>query len=488
MMKKCLKEVVKKPKVFIFVSIISVFFLLNISGISAESMVTFSEIEHYFEFEGGKYYLKSDLTVNSNIEVNQCIVLNGYNIVVKGNLSLEDGSIDLNSGTLKVEGILNVSSRDEVCIVDINGGSLIVEGNFELYGDVILKMTNKDDYVLIEGDFLFRISRVKQQLDAGVFELKGNLKGSSHFVLWDYWIIEASGTHKFLLSGDEKQTISVFPIKFNILEFKNTSEEGIHIGVFFGSNELKSNGCFTSELNIERTKLVLNEDLTIRNSVNFKKSLIDLNGNMLKVEGGLKVEGYHYDNSIVDINGGSLIVEGNFKLYENSILKMTNEEDYVLIEGDFLLETIFDNDQLSGGIFELQGDFFQKSTLSSFKGSETHKVILSGNDVQYVKFSNPEIVNFNILELTKELETGYVFLSDPFWNQLKEGDLNGDKKINSADLVLLRRYILEIIDDIPAGLETADLNGDGKIDSLDYFTLKRFVLGIIKEFPVNQSN
>ncbi len=54
------------------------------------------------------------------------------------------------------------------------------------------------------------------------------------------------------------------------------------------------------------------------------------------------------------------------------------------------------------------------------------------------------------------------------------GDLNGDKKVNSTDLSLLKRYILgqNVIIDIDA----ADLNGDKKINSADYSQLKRNLL------------
>ncbi|TYQ18235.1 UNVERIFIED_CONTAM: dockerin type I repeat protein [Acetivibrio alkalicellulosi] len=68
------------------------------------------------------------------------------------------------------------------------------------------------------------------------------------------------------------------------------------------------------------------------------------------------------------------------------------------------------------------------------------------------------------------------------------GDLNGDGKINSIDLVLLRRYVLEIIDDFPVGnpFVYADLNGDGKVDSSDYILLRRYILNQIDSFPVSQ--
>ncbi|TYQ16761.1 UNVERIFIED_CONTAM: dockerin type I repeat protein [Acetivibrio alkalicellulosi] len=72
------------------------------------------------------------------------------------------------------------------------------------------------------------------------------------------------------------------------------------------------------------------------------------------------------------------------------------------------------------------------------------------------------------------------------------GDLNGDGRVNSIDLTILRRYLLEIIDinDIPISNFSivADLNGDGRVNTTDYTLLKRYLLGIIDIFPVEESN
>lgn len=60
------------------------------------------------------------------------------------------------------------------------------------------------------------------------------------------------------------------------------------------------------------------------------------------------------------------------------------------------------------------------------------------------------------------------------------GDLNGDGQVNSLDYILMRRYVLDIIDEFPVpGIEAADFNGDGKIDSLDYILLRRYLLDLM---------
>ncbi|MDQ2086384.1 endo-1,4-beta-xylanase [Herbivorax sp. ANBcel31] len=64
------------------------------------------------------------------------------------------------------------------------------------------------------------------------------------------------------------------------------------------------------------------------------------------------------------------------------------------------------------------------------------------------------------------------------------GDLNDDGEIDTSDLALMGRYILEITDSLPVPEEAADLNGDGRVDSSDATLLSRYILEIIDEFPV----
>ncbi|TYQ14733.1 UNVERIFIED_CONTAM: RHS repeat-associated protein [Acetivibrio alkalicellulosi] len=98
----------------------------------------------------------------------------------------------------------------------------------------------------------------------------------------------------------------------------------------------------------------------------------------------------------------------------------------------------------------------------------------------------------DVVHLTDE-EGGVVrnYNYDAFGNQEKIlfGDLNGDGLINSTDIVLLRRYLLEIIKDFPSenGKVAADLNGDGLINSTDIVLLRRYILNITKNFMADKN-
>lgn len=65
------------------------------------------------------------------------------------------------------------------------------------------------------------------------------------------------------------------------------------------------------------------------------------------------------------------------------------------------------------------------------------------------------------------------------------GDLNGDGNINSSDLSLMKRHLLDIT--TISNITYADLNGDGKVNSSDYALLKRYLLNTITSFPVQST-
>lgn len=55
-----------------------------------------------------------------------------------------------------------------------------------------------------------------------------------------------------------------------------------------------------------------------------------------------------------------------------------------------------------------------------------------------------------------------------------KGDLNNDKRVNTIDYTLLKRYILGL--NVNISLKAADLNDDKKINTSDYIQLRRYLL------------
>ncbi|CDG34935.1 dockerin type I cellulosome protein [Acetivibrio thermocellus BC1] len=69
------------------------------------------------------------------------------------------------------------------------------------------------------------------------------------------------------------------------------------------------------------------------------------------------------------------------------------------------------------------------------------------------------------------------------------GDVNGDSKINAIDVLLMKKYILKVINDLPSdGVKAADVNADGQINSIDFTWLKKYMLKAVEKFPGEASN
>lgn len=58
------------------------------------------------------------------------------------------------------------------------------------------------------------------------------------------------------------------------------------------------------------------------------------------------------------------------------------------------------------------------------------------------------------------------------------GDVNGDGKVNTADLLLLKKYLLGLENESAIVFNNSDYNADTKINTLDLLMLKRHLLGL----------
>lgn len=167
---------------------------------------------------------------------------------------------------------------------------------------------------------------------------------------------------------------------------------------------------YVNDLNIVEN-LVLSEDMTIDEDYIFLGN-IDLNGHTMTVNGDFTQVG-----GTLKINGGRLEVLGNYTIgagnnYAYADLIMNNTDDYVYINGNFIINTIFGKDAaFTAGTMEIKGDFTQKAfdtkAQNDFNASGTHKVILNGSEVQNITFETPEYSRFNELVITKPLSKGY---------------------------------------------------------------------------------
>ncbi|OQW91580.1 MAG: hypothetical protein BWK78_04210, partial [Thiotrichaceae bacterium IS1] len=98
-----------------------------------------------------------------------------------------------------------------------------------------------------------------------------------------------------------------------------------------------------------------------------KNGTLDLAGQTLTIHGHLIQAG-----GTLNVNKGNLIVKGSYCLqtpqvdgnytYSNGVLNMTNETDYVLVNGDFVMDSTVDHYySLRAGLLEVKGNFTQQS-------------------------------------------------------------------------------------------------------------------------------
>ena len=62
---------------------------------------------------------------------------------------------------------------------------------------------------------------------------------------------------------------------------------------------------------------------------------------------------------------------------------------------------------------------------------------------------------------------------------VKKGDINGDGKVDTADLLAIQKQLLNIAN-IESGIKTkaADINNDSKIDTADLLAIQKKLLNI----------
>ena len=307
--------------------------------------------------------LTEDTTVNNLvINKNYTLNLNGYILTVEGNSTIR-GSLTFDRGELVCYGNVNVSS------------------------DAYVTMNNANDYILVYGNLTYY---GRKELTAGTIEVKGDFTANKSIV--------ASGSNKFIFSGDKEQKISVSDEgKFNVVELKNYSTAGVTIVNTFNYSSLVKNDCVINFATLEGERgYTLTEDTEHEGTYYLVSDILDLNGHTLTINGDLIQAG-----GTIKVNGGKLIVNGNYRIQSRTTddknkvtygkstgtLNMTNEADYVYIDGDFINDTSTDHTgKLTEGVMEITGDVEIKNVYSKtgFFASDNHTVIMTGEEKQSI--------------------------------------------------------------------------------------------------------
>ena len=354
------------------------------------------------------WLLSADQTINGNFYVNGSEVnLNGFALTVEGNLIQSDGALNIAQGSLVVKGDYRLQKLTAI------------PGEYT-YSNGSLLMKNDSDRVLVNGDFVTdaRSSSNNSNLSAGILEIKGDFSQLS--TNSGQYNFRATGTHKVILSGNEQQIVhfddpSYKYSQFNQLEIANNSDAGVvfESEALVGSALLPTTSAITHSENIvlsgpavidggvwggnitvnaNSSAWVLNADQTIKGNLYLSGSDINLNGFTLTVEGQITQAGGE-----LTVAEGHLIVKGDYRIQKptdipseyvasSGALVMKTTEDSVLVGGDFITFSNPSNSynkDLVAGTLEVKGDFISLGRYS-FIASGTHKVVLSGTELQKI--------------------------------------------------------------------------------------------------------
>jgi chitodextrinase len=311
---------------------------------------------------------------------------------VDGNVVIYFGILNINGQTLNIGGDLSLGYRTETNSYSSNG---------------YIKMTNENDRVNVNGNFnMYTYVGSSGFLTNGILDIKGDFLQYTYDNVYNGFY--ATGNHRTILSGDKLQNI-VFDSaksKFNILEIKNYSEDGVIINNSISYSELITNGCKVTYAGDERIGWKLSSNEIIDGDLYLTAGTLDLNGFTLTVTGNL-IQG----GGTIYVNGGTLDIAGDYRIQKKTgdsfgtsvgILKMVNSDDALKIGGGFTTQSQQSHEgYLTAGKMYVAGDFTQLSPSSSggnrnpyydhsFYPTGTHTVILNGTETQNVNlcFSN----------------------------------------------------------------------------------------------------
>ena len=386
-----------------------------------------------FETEGDFKFDYTDIvTINGKLTVGGNLTLRGeeFNVLkdifVGGNLTMNAEDIYIHS---------NVSVKGNAYIGDnfyystyayLFDGSLTVDGNLEIkrnsrQTNTITEFSHsggyeKDNPITVKGDVIVGERSILSGY-GGPFTLGGNLTGSGSVRFGD--------EHRMVLNGNGPQRIEVEKNSyFGTLEIENTSEEGVSLLYLYKINNLVRNeNIFNIDGISGKFGWTLKDDIVIEGDLNLIGDTLDLNGHKLEITGNLI-----QSSGKVFVNGGSLIVDGDYRIQKvetvegnvqystgNGILKMTEKNDYVLVKGDFVVQSVSDSySYLKEGVLELKGNLYQISNKDdercSFTAEYNHTVLLSGDKKQIIKFdtSSNNSSHFNNIEIKNNSEEGVV--------------------------------------------------------------------------------
>lgn len=322
--------------------------------------------------------ITSSVTLQQNEEIGDfnitsgVVDLNGYNLIVHGDVKINGGYLKLSNGYMECNGDVTV----------MNSGYITMDGN--------------NDYLFIKGNLNWGSSTYN--LKKGTIELQSDLnqmESGNYFNTKD--------TFKVIFSGDKLQhIISKNPyegVSFANLELKNTSDEGVYSATPIYCENIVRNGNKIRYGTVSSYSYGyrLDKDTEIDGDFVLMEDTLDLNGHTLTIHGNLIQIG-----GKVSVNGGTLIVDKSYRMQNpdlltlqftkgTGVLNMSTASDTVKVKGNF-----YYNCYNRGicyfyeGNLAIEGDAYLEN---NFNTARNHNLVFEGNQKQTIHANNNDISN-----------------------------------------------------------------------------------------------
>ncbi len=347
------------------------------------------------------------LTVN-NLRNQGSIYLNGGVINVNGDFTQakeDKGAIDLCGGRIYVDGNVQLHSG----LLYINGGYMTVEGEFILLDNAVLNMTDKNDYLLVNGNLKMQTTNsLLDCLESGILEFKGTYftidPSTKEFV--------AGGIHKLVLSGDTKQTVI----------FGNDSEHNYFFNeVILTKPDNENNYSFIPTNHTYCNYTSINERWGVElpyvqwptDSTHITLEFGQVDDIYAGYHRGLDIQGYSGDNvySAVD---GQVVYSGNMDGYGNiviinSVYNGTKIQTRYAHLADETITVTAGSSVSQGEIIGSVGD-----TGTTTGGYLLHFEVLESTNGLDCELDGSNTINKDPLEYTNPAGGDYQYLLEPF--------------------------------------------------------------------------
>ncbi|MDR1410028.1 MAG: InlB B-repeat-containing protein [Oscillospiraceae bacterium] len=131
---------------------------------------------------------------------------------------------------------------------------------------------------------------------------------------------------------------------------------------------------------------------------------------------------------------------------------------------------------LRGGMLEIRYDNGTRTNTTPLTLSSANEFITVSNFDSSAPAKRILTVRYSIGGQTFTTEFTVTIVKKA--NAWLKGDVNNDKKVNSLDLLLVKRHILGIASLSGEAFNAADIDGNGKVNSVDLMKMLRHILGI----------